>query len=53
MTGVDYRNTSLHYNRGISLDKQFSRIMPKSNYLPVHMQHQNGRLGVTTGGTYN
>ena len=25
MTGIDYRNTSLHYDRGITLDKQFAR----------------------------
>lgn len=27
--------------------------MPKSNYLPIHMQHQNGRLAITHSGTYN
>lgn len=25
MTGVDYRNTCLHYDRGITLEKQFAR----------------------------
>ena len=39
MTGVDYRHTSLHYNRGITIDKQKTRATDKSAYLPNHMQH--------------
>lgn len=46
MTGVDYRNTSLHYNRGITLDKQYTRYHQKSDHLPVHMQQQYGRLAL-------
>ena len=37
MTGVDYRLTSLHYNRGITMDKQKTRGTEKSAYLPNHM----------------
>ena len=44
MTGIDYRNTSLHYDRGITLDKQFARQEQKSSNFPVHMQRQAGRL---------
>ena len=45
MTGVDFRNTCLHYDRGISINKQFERTKAKSSHLPCHMQHYNGRLG--------
>ena len=37
MTGVDYRNTSLHYNRGIEIERQYQRSAAISNYLPCHM----------------
>ena len=46
MTGVDFRNTSLHFNRGIPLNKQYARYNDKSNHLPVHMQQHYGRLGL-------
>ena len=46
MTGVDYRNTSLHYNRGIEIDRQYQRSAAISNYLPCHMQHITNRMGV-------
>ena len=52
MTGVDYRNSSLHYNRGVGINKQFTRNSEKSNYLPVHMQHHNGRMALNQK-TYN
>ena len=44
MRGIDYRNTSLHYNRGITYNKQFARINPKTSNFPVHMQQLNNRL---------
>ena len=47
MTGVDYRNSSLHYNRGIGLSQQYGRMAEKSNYLPVHLQNHHGRLAMT------
>jgi len=52
MTGVDYRNTSLHYNKGIHWQKQFSRYAEPSSYLPLHMQHHGGRLAQNVK-TYN
>ena len=52
MTGVDYRNTSLHFNRGIPLTKQYGRTKSTSNYLPVHMQNHNGRLAMNQS-TFN
>jgi hypothetical protein len=44
MPGVDYRLTSLHYNKGITIEKQYSRYDTKSNHLPIHMQTNHGRL---------
>ena len=44
MRGIDYRNTSLHYNRGVTYNKQFARINPKTSNYPVHMQQLNNRL---------
>ena len=52
MTGVDYRNTSLHYNKGVHWQNQFSRYTEKSDYLPLHMQHHSGRLAQNVC-TYN
>lgn len=49
MTGVDYRHTSLHYNRGVPIDVVKSRVNPKSNYLPAHMQNQAARISLGTG----
>ena len=46
MNGVDYRLTSLHYNRGISMQDEKGRTREESNWLPVHMQHNNGRLAM-------
>jgi len=53
MTGVDYRNTSLHYNRGVAVDVVLARTSPKSNFLPAHMQNQFARISLGTGATYN
>ena len=53
MTGVDYRNTSLHYNRGVTLEIQRQRVSPHSNYLPAHMQNHAARISLGTGYTYN
>lgn len=59
MTGIDYRTTSLHYNKGITMDRM--NLREKSNYrentlkklgdtLPAHMHKPAGRLslGVST-----
>ena len=46
MPGVDYRNTSLHYNRGIPLHKQMPRSNVKSDHLPSHMQNNAGRTAI-------
>ena len=35
MTCVDYRNTSLHYNRGVPIDVQKSRVSSTINYQPM------------------
>ena len=39
MGGVDFRTTSLHYNRGVTLNAQKARVSTRSNFLPVHMQN--------------
>ncbi len=46
MTGVDYRSTSLHYNRGIAFNKQHSRAREMSQNLPIHMQNVNNRMAM-------
>ena len=43
MRGIDFRTTSLHYDRGIPITKQISRLNPKYK-LPVHMLNNNGRF---------
>ena len=52
MIGVDYRNTSLHYNKGVGMLKQFGRTADRSNFLPVHMQHHSAKLAMNQS-TYN
>ena len=53
MTGIDFRTTSLHYNRGVTMDKM--NVREKQNdhladLLPSHMHKPTGRLslGATT-----
>ena len=37
MSGVDFRTTSLHDKRGVTLKAQKARDAARSNFLPVHM----------------
>jgi hypothetical protein len=48
MRGIDYRTTSLHYDRGITMSKQYARVNTKEKFqyegLPCHMQANNGKF---------
>ena len=37
MSGVDYRNTSLHFDRGAKFKDHMPREDKKQNFLPLHM----------------
>lgn len=53
MIGVDFRNTSMHFTKGLSQDKQLERDIEKSKKLSCHMQQHGGRLSLGEVGTYN
>ena len=46
MVGIDYRNTSLHNRRGLAHQKQIGRSDIQD--LPCHLQHQAGRIAMST-----
>ena len=48
MVGIDYRTTSLHNRKGISLSKQLARDKDAFKDLPCHLQRQTGRIAMNT-----
>jgi hypothetical protein len=52
MTLVDYRTTSLHFNKGPLIDKKLPRNYEKSENLPCYMQRVDNRIAMNEKNKY-